>query len=138
MKFDFLIAQFALFANILVFAIASNPSSESSVDGKIQPGCLECPSTANVHKRCTKKDILYLRDRTCYTCPKYKCVNKKYFKEGSGKICPKIMPICSGRCKQDQTCLVTVQTRYSCSKAKCIKRLLNRNRLEDHFISEKK
>lgn len=148
MKYDFLIAQFALYASI--FATLSQASSSSSysstislssVDSDIQPDCLECPARVKSHKSqksCGRKRILYLTDRTCYTCPKFKCVKEKYFKEGQGKVCPKIMPTCRGRCKRSQTCFITVQTRYSCSKAKCIPKLLNRNRLEDYFISKRK
>lgn len=132
-----------IFASVLALAQASTSSSESSdsvstVDSEIQPACLACPPPAKVHKNCGKKKTLYLTERTCYTCPKYKCVKKKYLKEDGGKICPKILPICTGRCNRNETCLVTVQTRYSCSKAKCVARLFNRNRLEDHFVSKKK
>lgn len=132
-----------LFAGVLALVHASTSSSESSysvssVDSEIQPACLECPPPAKVYKHCGKKKTLHLTERTCYTCPKYKCVKKKYLKKDGAKICPKILPTCTGRCERNETCLVTVQTRYSCSKAKCIARLYNRNRLEDHFISKKK
>ena len=141
MKHDFLIALLVSF--FTAQALASTSSSESSdsirnVDSEIQPPCLQCPPPAKVHKNCGKKKTLYLTESTCYTCPKYKCVKKKYLKEGGGKICPKNLPTCTGRCNSDQTCLVTAQTRYSCSQAKCISRLLNRNRLEDYVISKKK
>lgn len=132
-----------LLASVLVLTQVSSSSSESSdsistVDSEIQPACLECPPPPKVHKHCGKKKTLYLTERTCYTCPKYKCVKKKYFKEDEAKICPKILPTCTGKCDRSETCLVTVQTRYSCSKAKCIARLYNRNRLEDQFNSKKK
>jgi hypothetical protein len=138
----------AIYAGLLAFAQASSSSSESSdkslslspVDGNIQPDCLECPNPHKSHKlrkSCGRKRILYLTDRTCYTCPKFKCVKEKYFKEGQGKVCSKIMPTCRGRCKRSQTCFITVQTRYSCPKAKCISRFLNRNRLEDYCITKR-
>ena len=107
--------------------------SGSVIDDEIQPPCLKCPEPAKFKKSCKKGKERILTDRTCYTCPKYKCVKKKYLKKGQGKICKKIMPVCSSvNCGRDETCIITVQTSYSCPKAKCVKKILNRNRLEDH------
>lgn len=136
---------FLLISSLFTFIHASSSGSDSSssssvvsdsssaVDDEIQPPCLQCPSPAKFKKSCKKGKKVILTERTCYTCPKYKCVKKKYLKEGGGKICKKIMPVCSkANCDSDETCLITVQTPYACPEAKCIKRLLNRNRLEDH------
>ena len=147
MKVNSIIAQLSFYAGILTNISQASPSTPTSditlafVDNNIQPDCLECPNLLKSLKYktvCGKKRILYLTDRTCFTCPKYKCVMAKYFKEGHGKVCPKILPTCNGRCKEHQTCFITVQTRYSCPVAKCIPRLLNRHVLEDYYISNQK
>lgn len=128
-----------LISALVNFIQASSSESDSSsisslLDDQIQPPCLKCPKPKRSNKSCKKGKRLILTDQTCYTCPKYKCVKKKYLKNNKGKFCLKIMPVCSkAHCSRGETCLVTVQTIYSCSKAKCVKRLLGRDRLEDHY-----
>ena len=113
-------------------SVASDSSSVS--EGEPNPLCLKCPKPAKYRRSCKKGKKSILTERTCYTCPKYKCVKKRYLKEDGHKICNKKMPVCSkANCSSDETCLITVQTAYSCSKAKCVKKLLNRTRLQDYY-----
>lgn len=110
---------------------SSVASSASTVDSGIRPACLECPPPKKIYKSCGKKKKLYLTERTCYSCPQYKCVKKKYFKEGRAKFCLKILPTCRKGCDSDETCFISVQTFYKCSKAKCVPKLLGQNQIID-------
>lgn len=126
----------SLFTLIQASSTESDNSSVAStvVDDEIQPSCLKCPSPAKTKKSCKKGKKRILTAQSCYTCPKYKCVKKKYLQKNGHKVCKKIMPICSeANCGSDETCLITVHTAYACPKAKCVSRLLSRNRLEDHY-----